>query len=322
MPISTNMLRATEAAVVARVALRDVNRVIDERILPGDFFSLDGGRHVQAAACTLISFYFASARHLTSERRLFTIKEAGSRLRRFGAQALAALADEDWKVRDEFLTIDLAPFVRATTARMSRLIAARDLVVTDQDVLGCTPVIRGTRIPVHDVAASVAAGIPAERLLAAYPSLNADKIEVRHDLRGSQSGARPAAIERAASDRRHRHGGSPRSAPRPGWMKFLVDECLSPELTRRAHSRAFGQSSHVVWLGRGGAKDWELKRLILDGDWTFVTKNSVDFRGPSAAPGSKGQYADVAIHCRARLPQRAAGHGTGHADRTVRSGHG
>ena len=39
-----------------------------------------------------------------------------------------------------------------------------------------------------------------------------------------------------------------------------------------------------------------MKPLILDGDWTFVTKNSIDFRGPVAAPGSNGQYADVAIH--------------------------
>ncbi len=46
----------------------------------------------------------------------------------------------------------------------------------------------------------------------------------------------------------------------------------------------------------GGLKDWELKPIILGGDWTFVTKNSVDFRGPKDKPGTKGQYADVAIH--------------------------
>jgi predicted nuclease of predicted toxin-antitoxin system len=79
-------------------------------------------------------------------------------------------------------------------------------------------------------------------------------------------------------------------------MKFLVDECLSPELTKLAHARGYGESSHVVWLGRAGLKDWELKPLILQGDWTFVTKNSVDFRGPAGKPGSKGQYADVALH--------------------------
>ena len=79
-------------------------------------------------------------------------------------------------------------------------------------------------------------------------------------------------------------------------MKFLVDECLSPELTKLAHARGHGNSSHVVWLGRAGLKDWELRPFILQDDWTFVTKNSVDFRGPADNPGSKGQYTDVALH--------------------------
>lgn len=79
-------------------------------------------------------------------------------------------------------------------------------------------------------------------------------------------------------------------------MKFLIDECLSPELTKLAHARGYGESSHIVWLGRAGLKDWELKPLILQDDWTFVTKNSVDFRGSAEKPGAKGQYADVAIH--------------------------
>jgi hypothetical protein len=51
-----------------------------------------------------------------------------------------------------------------------------------------------------------------------------------------------------------------------------------------------------VWLGKAGWKDWSLKSVIIEGDWTFVTKNSIDFRGPASALGSKGQYADVAIH--------------------------
>jgi uncharacterized protein (DUF433 family) len=178
MAITADMLRPTEAAVVARVALRDVNRAIDERILSDGFFTVEDGRHVSVSACTLISFYFASAKHLTSEERLFAVREAGSRLRKFGTLAPAALIKEDWTVRDEFLTIDLAPFVRRTTEGMDRLAAARALVTSDPDVLGGTPVILGTRIPVHDVAASVAAGLPIDRILAAYPSLDADKIEL------------------------------------------------------------------------------------------------------------------------------------------------
>jgi hypothetical protein len=37
-------------------------------------------------------------------------------------------------------------------------------------------------------------------------------------------------------------------------------------------------------------------RLAGQGDWTFVTKNAVDFRGPADRPGAKGQYAGVALH--------------------------
>ena len=178
MGSATDMLKPSEAAVVARVALRDVNRVIDEHILPVGFFSLDDGRHVAATACTLIAFYFDSAKRLTSEERLFAIREVGSRLHRFRTRALASLIEEDWTVRHEFLTIDLAPFVRRTKERMERLAAAREIVVSDPDVLGGAPVVRGTRVPVHDVAASVAAGLKMDRILAAYPSLDSDKVEL------------------------------------------------------------------------------------------------------------------------------------------------
>ena len=79
-------------------------------------------------------------------------------------------------------------------------------------------------------------------------------------------------------------------------MKLLVDECLSDELTKLAQRRGHAEASHIAWVGKRGWKDWELKAVILDGDWTFVTKNSIDFRGPDDAPGSRGQYADVALH--------------------------
>ena len=49
-------------------------------------------------------------------------------------------------------------------------------------------------------------------------------------------------------------------------------------------------------MGKAGLKDWELKKVIVEDDWTFVTNNSVDFRGPSDEPGTAGQYADVFLH--------------------------
>ena len=50
-------------------------------------------------------------------------------------------------MRDEFLNIDLAPFVRLTRERMDHLAAARDLLVSDPDILRGTLVIRETGIP-------------------------------------------------------------------------------------------------------------------------------------------------------------------------------
>jgi uncharacterized protein (DUF433 family) len=52
------------------------------------------------------------------------------------------------------------------------------MVVEDPEILSGTPVIRGTRVPVYDVAAQVDSGIPAERILNSYPSLNASQVEL------------------------------------------------------------------------------------------------------------------------------------------------
>jgi len=178
MGAAKRMLKLTEAAVVAGVALRDINRAIDENILPEGFFSLSDGRSVLATGCMLIGFYVGSARLLTAEARLRVIGEAALRLKRFRGRTLASLTEEDWIVRDKFLTIDLSPFVRRTRDGLDRLAEACAMVTSDPEILGGIPVLRGTRVPVHDVAASVAAGFAMERILAAYPSLNADAIEL------------------------------------------------------------------------------------------------------------------------------------------------
>jgi len=175
---TSEMLKATEAAVVAGVSLRDVNRMIDERILPETLVSLDDGRHVLPAACTLIAFYVESARRLTSEERLFAIRSAEPRLRRWDRATTKALLKGDWIVRDDFLTIDLRPFFERFIQRLARLDSARELVTICDDIMGGTPVIDGTRIPVHDVAAAMASGVSAKDLLEDYPSLTPEKLEL------------------------------------------------------------------------------------------------------------------------------------------------
>lgn len=60
----------------------------------------------------------------------------------------------------------------------NRLEKAFAQVISDPEILSGTPVIKGTRVPVYDVAASVVAGIPMEEILASYPSLNREQVEL------------------------------------------------------------------------------------------------------------------------------------------------
>jgi hypothetical protein len=55
------LLTPSEAAVVASVTVRDVNRVIDERLLPDGLYALEDGRRLHVVACPFIGFYFHGA---------------------------------------------------------------------------------------------------------------------------------------------------------------------------------------------------------------------------------------------------------------------
>lgn len=170
MTAATETLTPTEAAVVSGVSVRDVHRVIDEHILPESFYDTRDARSFKSNACVFIAFYFGAADRLTSQERQRAI-------------ALASRHSSDRRspsqiVRDEFLTIDLAPFRKSVDERLLRLNASRAQVIEDGEILSGTPVIKGTRVPVYDVAASVAVGIPMDRILSAYPSLNRQQVEL------------------------------------------------------------------------------------------------------------------------------------------------
>ncbi len=170
MNITSETLTPTETAVVSGVSVRDVHRVIDEHILPENFYDMREARSFKSHACVFISFYFGAADRLTSEERLRAITLASNYT--FDPKISTRL------VQDEFLTIDLAPFWKGVDERLVRLNAARTLISMDDEILSGTPVIKGTRVPVYDVAASVVAGISMERILSSYPSLSREQVEL------------------------------------------------------------------------------------------------------------------------------------------------
>jgi len=178
------MLTPAEAAVIARVSVRDINRVIDEGILPDRFFAVSGGRRIHAAACPLVGFYFNSARALTAEERGRLIRRVSERIGppasgRPGKDYKDAVGKpEDWTIQDGFLTVRLWEFVAGAEDRRAKLAEARGMVIEDPEILSGTPVIGGTRIPVYDVAASVTAALPNDRIRSAYPGITDAQIEL------------------------------------------------------------------------------------------------------------------------------------------------
>ncbi|AJD44027.1 DUF5615 family PIN-like protein [Rhizobium sp. SEMIA 4085] len=60
-------------------------------------------------------------------------------------------------------------------------------------------------------------------------------------------------------------------------MKFLIDECLHSSLVAVAQGHGH-DCFRVNWLGLSGEADWDLIPRIIEGDFTFVTKDARDFR--------------------------------------------
>lgn len=78
-------------------------------------------------------------------------------------------------------------------------------------------------------------------------------------------------------------------------FKFLIDECLSPELVEVAVLAGHYESSCVRNRGWLGLKDHELIEKVVAEDYTLVTQNAPDFRG--GGPGKLGgEHAKQPIH--------------------------
>ncbi|PUE06234.1 hypothetical protein B9Z51_15535 [Limnohabitans sp. T6-5] len=78
-------------------------------------------------------------------------------------------------------------------------------------------------------------------------------------------------------------------------LRFLIDECLSPELVQMAVKAGHNESTCVRDRGLSGTKDWKLIEHVVAGDFTLVTHNAIDFRGAGVGMLG-GEHAKQAIH--------------------------
>lgn len=161
------LFTATEAAVLTRLSLKAVNNAIDKKTVP-----IVSGREGHAARLLdLRGLMF-----LALERRL--ADRFAPELRRAVFDALATGPRRRVSLEEGFLTIDLREPRRELATSLRTLRRARELVVSDPDILGGDPVFRGTRIPVHLIATLLAQGSSEADLLEAYPRLTAEMVQL------------------------------------------------------------------------------------------------------------------------------------------------
>ena len=164
-------LTTSEAAIAAGVSVPQIHRIIDERILPEDLYSTTQMRTFRTDACVLIAFYFETAEQLTAPARLRTIRNAM-------AHCSSWAQWENCIVEDHLVTVRFHDIWKNVDTRLHQLMKAHAAVVEDPEILGGIPVIKGTRIPVYDIAAAFDAGTPIDRILKSYPSLKDWQVEL------------------------------------------------------------------------------------------------------------------------------------------------
>lgn len=85
-------------------------------------------------------------------------------------------ADFEIRLAGGVLRVEVKGALRRLSKRWQALERAADVVVTDPEIRGGEPVIRGTRIPVYLIADLMSRGADAREILEDYPSLNASTI--------------------------------------------------------------------------------------------------------------------------------------------------
>lgn len=164
-------LTTSEAAVAAGVSIPQIHRIIDEKILPENLYSTELMRTFRTDACVLIAFYFETADSLTAPARIRAIRNAM-------AHCSSWEQLRECKVEDRSVTVAFSGIWKSVNDRLHQMMKARKMVIEDPEILSGTPVIKGTRVPVYDIAAAFDSGTSKERILKSYPSLKDWQIEL------------------------------------------------------------------------------------------------------------------------------------------------
>jgi uncharacterized protein (DUF433 family) len=159
------LMTANEAASVTGVPLRQVHRIIDAGLLEGAVKQRRNARLVPRKALVGLKLAHETAHVLTLAGRRAVVASSIRRPR----QSM---------IRAASVVVDARSAVKAVRTGLDQLSKARRLVASSPDVLGGTPVLKGTRIPAHDIADMLLNGDALAAIVRAYPQLNKEQVRL------------------------------------------------------------------------------------------------------------------------------------------------
>lgn len=179
---ATLFIPTAEAAFIAGLTDRQMNRVVDEHLMPALLFEQQGkSRGFTRLGAAFAKFYFATEDLLIAGARKQVLDELSDRVDRLQIKdqvlMLARLDTMSWKVERKFVEVDVLPFLQEALHRAKEVDQADALVTTDPEIMAGVPVFSGTRVPISTVLSSLASGIDLDRLKTSYPFLTEAHIE-------------------------------------------------------------------------------------------------------------------------------------------------
>lgn len=171
-----------EAAFLAGLSDRDMNRVVDEHILPDVLVSSGNGRSFARIGAAFACFYFGTEQTLVANRRRQILQDLTERLsKRADHDRIFALIDVpaglDWHIDVPDARVDISRFILGAQERVRQVARANSFVQRHPEVMGGQEVFSGTRVPIEIVLASLSEGIDKQRVLKSYPFLTDEHIE-------------------------------------------------------------------------------------------------------------------------------------------------
>jgi uncharacterized protein (DUF433 family) len=170
------------AAFIAGVGEQDINRLIDEELLPLGFSeNTNAACKLDIFACILGAFYFHQSAVLTEDARKRVMEELAQRIKQAitqrGGESID-VTDVDWTVSvDAFTKVNVKSLAVEAAERATALSRAEAMVISDEEIMSGEPVFRGTRVPVWTIAGCIKSGETKEATLRSFPTITAEMVD-------------------------------------------------------------------------------------------------------------------------------------------------